>query len=65
MFVLLGFFKKHDLLGKLEPTGASMDQLIDLGNKFSTPPPNFNLHNGMYKLVFLSVRVLCVLTQVT
>lgn len=46
-----GFFKKHDLLGQLRPTGTSMDQLIHLGNKFSTPPADLNLHGGLKRVL--------------
>lgn len=46
-----GFFKNHDLLGELLPTGTSMDTLLAIGNKFSTPPENFNLHNGLKRVL--------------
>jgi len=46
-----GFFKKHDLLGELRPTGTSMEQLVALGNKLSSAPANFNVHNGLKRVL--------------
>lgn len=45
------FFKKHDLLGKLHPTGTDMNTLMGIGNKYSTPPENFNLHPGLKRVL--------------
>lgn len=44
------FFKKHDLLGKLHPTGISMDKLLEMGRKISTPPADFNIHSGLKRV---------------
>lgn len=46
-----GFFKKHDLLGELRPTGTNMDALMDVGAKISTPPENFNIHSGLKRVL--------------
>lgn len=42
-----GFFAGKDPL-KLPKTGVSENVLLELGQKFSTPPPDFNVHKGKY-----------------
>merc|ERR1719206_743558 len=44
------FFKKHDLMGKLVPTGISNDSIQHLGMKLSTPPESLAIHPGLKRV---------------
>jgi len=44
------FFKKHDLLGKLHPTGITMDELMETGMQISTLPDHLNIHPGLKRV---------------
>ncbi|CAG7823217.1 unnamed protein product [Allacma fusca] len=44
-----GFFKNKDHL-KMGTTGVDEETLVHIGTKFSTPPPDFEIHKGLERI---------------
>jgi len=45
------FFKKHDLMGQLTPTGVDIETITDVAKRFATPPEDFNIHSGLKRVL--------------